>query len=155
MVVTKITNKASRLVLSRFTACANNLIAGLYNTIAANLISYLNLQRFYYYKKKGLTYANNTNNDVLKLVQNNNLGTIYCFEKQYEKEFITIKSLEYSTRIKDSAQIVFTKLNLIWAYFDIGYDEGISLPKIYINNITKTWRRLYHCCTKHAQWNVL
>ena len=113
----------------------NNLIAGSYNTIAANFDQLSEFDKAFYYYHKGLTYANKTNNDVLKNWLNNNLGNIYCFDKkQYEKGiYYYKKSLEYSTRIKDSAQIVFTKLNLTWAYFDIGrYDEGLPYLK-YIN----------------------
>jgi two-component system NarL family sensor kinase len=113
----------------------NNLIAGSYNTIAANFDQLSEFDKAFYYYHKGLTYANKTNNDVLKNWLNNNLGNIYCFDKkQYEKGiYYYKKSLEYSTRIKDSAQIVFTKLNLTWAYFDIGrYEEGLPYLK-YIN----------------------
>ncbi|RYJ51104.1 tetratricopeptide repeat protein [Flavobacterium petrolei] len=126
----------SRLALSQAIRLKdNNLIAGSYNTIAANFDQLSEFDKAFYYYKKGLTYANKTNNDVLKNWLNNNLGNIYCFDKkQYEKGiYYYKKSLEYSTRIKDSAQIVFTKLNLTWAYFDIGrYDEGLPYLK-YIN----------------------
>lgn len=126
----------SRLALSQAIRLKdNNLIAGSYNTIAANFDQLSEFDKAFYYYHKGLTYANKTNNDVLKNWLNNNLGNIYCFDKkQYEKGiYYYKKSLEYSTRIKDSAQIVFTKLNLTWAYFDIGrYDEGLPYLK-YIN----------------------
>ncbi|MFH6972369.1 tetratricopeptide repeat-containing sensor histidine kinase [Flavobacterium petrolei] len=126
----------SRLALSQAIHLKdNNLIAGSYNTIAANFDQLSEFDKAFYYYHKGLDYANKTNNDVLKNWLNNNLGNIYCFDKkQYEKGiYYYKKSLEYSTRIKDSAQIVFTKLNLTWAYFDIGrYDEGLPYLK-YIN----------------------
>lgn len=126
----------SRLALSQAIRLKdNNLIAGSYNTIAANFDQLSEFDKAFYYYHKGLTYANKTNNDVLKNWLNNNLGNIYCFDKkQYEKGiYYYKKSLEYSTRIKDSAQIVFTKLNLTWAYFDIGrYEEGLPYLK-YIN----------------------
>ena len=64
----------------------NNLIAGSYNTIAANFDQLSETDKAFYYYNKGLTYANKTNNDVLKNWLNNNLGNIYCFDKkQYEK----------------------------------------------------------------------
>lgn len=126
----------SRLALSKAIQLKDdNLIAGAYNTIAANFDQLSEYDKAFYYYNKGLTYANKTNNDVLKNWLNNNLGNIYCFDKkQYEKGiYYYKKSLQYSTRIKDSAQIVFTKLNLTWAYFDIGrYNEGLPYLK-YIN----------------------
>lgn len=113
----------------------NNLIAGSYNTIAANFDQLSETDKAFYYYNKGLTYANKTNNDVLKNWLNNNLGNIYCFDKkQYEKGiYYYKKSVQYSTKIKDSAQIVLTKLNLTWVYFDINrYEEGLPYLK-YIN----------------------
>ena len=126
----------SRLALGKAIQLKDdNLIAGAYNTIAANFDQLSEYDKAFFYYHKGLTYANKTNNDVLKNWINNNLGNIYCFDKkQYEKGIYHYKkSLQYSTRIKDSAQIVFTKLNLTWAYFDIGrYNDG--LPYLtYIN----------------------
>ena len=126
----------SRLALSKAIQLKDdNLIAGAYNTIAANFDQLSEYDKAFYYYHKGLTYANKTNNDVLKNWINNNLGNIYCFDKkQYEKGIYYYKnSLKYSTIRKDSAQIVFTKLNLTWAYFDIGlYNEGLPYLK-YIN----------------------
>ena len=103
------------------------LIAVSYNVIAANLDELAELDRAIFYYKKGLTYANKTNNDVIKNYINNNLGNVYCFEKkQYEKGISYYKkSLEYSQKAADSSQIVFTKLNIAWAYFDIGqFNQG-------------------------------
>ncbi|MDZ4331644.1 MAG: ATP-binding protein [Flavobacterium sp.] len=113
----------------------DNLIAATYNTIAANFDQLSEYEKAFFYYNKGLIYANKTNNDVLKNWLNNNLGNIYCFDKkQYEKGiYYYKKSLQYSTKIHDSAQIVFTKLNITWAYFDIGrYEEGLPYLK-YIN----------------------
>ena len=103
------------------------LIAVSYNVIAANLDELAEFDRAIFYYKKGLTYANKTNNDVIKNYINNNLGNVYCFEKkQYEKGISYYKkSLEYSQKAADSSQIVFTKLNIAWAYFDIGqFNQG-------------------------------
>lgn len=113
----------------------DNLIAATYNLIAANFDQLSEYDKAFFYYHKGLSYANKTNNDVLKNWINNNLGNIYCFnKKQYEKGiYYYKKSLQYSTKINDSAQIVFTKLNITWAYFDIGrYEEGFPYLK-YIN----------------------
>ncbi|MEC5166042.1 two-component system NarL family sensor kinase [Flavobacterium sp. PL11] len=114
----------------------NKLIASCYNTIAANFDQLSEIDKAYYYYHKGLSYANQTDDDVMKNWLNNNLGNIYCFDKkQYEKGiYYYKKSLKYSAKIKDSAQIVFTKINLTWAYFDIGqYDKGLP----YLNYINK------------------
>jgi two-component system NarL family sensor kinase len=126
----------SRLALTHAIALKDdNLIATTYNTIAANFDQLSEYDKAFFYYNKGLKYANKTNNDVLKNWINNNLGNIYCFDKkQYEKGiYYYKKSLQYSTKIHDSAQIVFTKLNITWAYFDIGrYEEGLPYLK-YIN----------------------
>lgn len=118
----------------------NNLIASAYNTIAANFDQLSEYDKAFYYYHKGLTYANKTNNDILKNWINNNLGNIYCFDKkQYEKGiYYYKKSLEYSIKIKDSSRIVFTKVNLTWAYFDIDkFEEGLP----YLEYINKYHRK--------------
>jgi signal transduction histidine kinase len=126
----------SRLALKHAIALKDdNLIATSYNTIAANFDQLSEYDKAFFYYKKGLFYANKTNNNILKNWINNNLGNIYCFDKkQYEKGiYYYKKSLQYSTKIDNPAQIVFTKLNITWAYFDIGrYEEGLPYLK-YIN----------------------
>lgn len=117
----------------------NNLIASVYNTIGANFDGLAEFDKAFFYYKKGLLYANKTNNDELKNWLNNNIGNIYCFDKkQYEKGiFYYKKSLEYSEKSKDSMQIVFTNLNLTWAYFDIGqFEKGFPHLK-FINKYHK------------------
>ena len=102
-------------------------IAVSYNVIAANFDELAEFDKSLFYYKKGLTYANKTNNDIIKNYINNNLGNVYCFEKKQHKKGITYykKSLEYSQKAADSSQMVFTKLNIAWAYFDIGqFNEG-------------------------------
>ena len=98
----------------------NDLIANCYNTIAANVdeLNYPEKALFYY--NKSLFYADKTNNDDLKNKLNNNLGNIYCFDKkQFERGFNHYKkSISLSTKIKDSSQIYFTTINIIWACFD-------------------------------------
>jgi signal transduction histidine kinase len=107
----------------------NNLIANCYNTIAANFDQLTEFEKAFFYYKKGLLYAQKTNNDKLKNWLYNNLANIYCFDKkEYEKGiYYYKKSLQYSNKIKDTTQIVFTKLNITWAYFDIGhFEEGLT-----------------------------
>lgn len=98
----------------------NDLIATCYNTIGANVDELNYPEKALYYYNKSLFYADKTNNDDLKNKLNNNLGNIYCFDKkQFERGFNHFKkSIALSTKIKDSTQIYFTTINLIWACFD-------------------------------------
>ncbi|NMH29093.1 ATP-binding response regulator [Flavobacterium silvaticum] len=111
------------------------LIATAYNTIAGNYDELSEPDKAINYYNKGLEYANKTQNDSLKNWLNNNLGNMYCFEKkQYEKGlFYYDRSLYFSERIKDTAQMVFTKLNMGWAYFDIGQFEKGEPYLEYVN----------------------
>ncbi|HSN49009.1 MAG TPA: ATP-binding protein [Flavobacterium sp.] len=119
----------SRQVLHYASAIKDDyLIAVAYNTLAANLDELSEFDKAIFYYNKGLFYANKTNNDTIKNWINNNLGNMYCFEKKQYKKGINYykKSLEYSQKAADSSQIVFTKLNITWAYFDIGrFNEGL------------------------------
>ena len=123
----------SRLALRHAIAIKDdNLIASSYHTIAANFDQLSEYEKAFFYYNKGLIYANKTNNDVLKNWIYNNLGNIYCFDKkQYEKGiFYYKKSLAYSKKINDPSQVVFTKLNIAWAYFDIGqFEKGYPYLK--------------------------
>lgn len=117
------------LIKSRFAlkyaiaAKDDDAIATCYNTIAANFDQLTEPDKAFFYYKKGLIYASRTTNSQLKNWLYNNLGNIYCFnKKEYAKGiFYYKKSLDYSTKIHDSSAIVFTKLNITWAYFDIGH----------------------------------
>lgn len=107
----------------------DNLIATIYNTIGANFDEMSEFDKAFFYYNKGLVYAKKTNNNQLKNWLYNNLGNIYCFDKKQYEIGITFykKSLKYSNKINDISQIVFTKLNITWAYFDIGrFDEGFA-----------------------------
>jgi len=111
------------------------LIAASYNIIGANFDELSELDKAVYFYKKGLNYANKTANDTIKNYINNNLGNVYCFEKkQYENGIKYYKkSLEYSEKTSDTSQIVFTKLNIAWAYFDINqFENGLPYLK-YVN----------------------
>jgi signal transduction histidine kinase/CheY-like chemotaxis protein len=118
----------SRQVLHYATSIKDDyLIAVSYNTLAANLDELSEFDKAIFYYNKGLSYANKTNNDTIKNWLNNNLGNVYCFEKKQHEKGISYykKSLEYSQKAADSSQILFTKLNITWAYFDIGrFSEG-------------------------------
>ncbi|MFV5701972.1 ATP-binding protein [Flavobacterium sp. XS2P12] len=114
----------------------DNLIASIYNTIGANFDELTEFDKAFFYYNKGLIYADRTNNYQLKNWLYNNLGNIYCFDKkQYEKGIVCYKkSLEYCEKTNDFGQTVFTKLNIAWAYFDIGdFDKGLP----YLNYINQ------------------
>jgi two-component system NarL family sensor kinase len=113
----------------------NQLIARCYNIIAANFDGIAEVDKAYFYYKKGLLYADKTNDDELKNWLYNNLGNIYCFDKKEYNTGIEYykKSLAYSTKIADNEQLVFTNLNIAWAYFDVGnYSKGLPYLQ-YIN----------------------
>lgn len=105
----------------------NDLIASTYNTIGGNFDLFSNPEKSFFYYKKGLIYADKTNNSKLKNLLHNNLGNIYCFDKKdYLKGIAHYKkSLVYSTKALDSSQLVLTNLNIAWAFFDIKkFDKG-------------------------------
>jgi signal transduction histidine kinase len=123
----------SRIALKEaITLKDDELIAICYNIIAANFDGIAEFEKAFFYYKKGLLYADRTTNDELKNWLYNNLGNIYCFDKKEYKKGIYYykKSLDYSSKIADSAQIVFTNLNITWAYFDIGdFKKGVPYLK--------------------------
>lgn len=97
------------------------LIAKCYNTIAANFDQLSEYDKAFIHYHKALLYANKCNDDEIKNWIHNNLGNIYCFDKkEYSKGIYHYeKSLAYSHRSKDYFQSVLTKLNIVWAFFDI------------------------------------
>ncbi|MDI5950015.1 response regulator [Flavobacterium yafengii] len=110
-----------------------------YITIAANYAEMAEFDKAIFFYNKSLSYATKTNNDTLKKRINNNLGNIYCFEKkQYEKGISFYEnSLKYSQKLADTNQVFMTKLNIAWAYFDIGLFEK-GFPSLeFINKYNK------------------
>ncbi|HSD07832.1 tetratricopeptide repeat-containing sensor histidine kinase [Flavobacterium sp.] len=111
------------------------LIANSYLIIASNFDELTEPLKALHYYNLGLHYAYKTNNFTLKNQFFNNLGNIYCFDKkQYDRGiYYYKKSLQLSQQILDKKQIFLTKLNITWAYFDIGnFQEGFSYLE-YIN----------------------
>jgi signal transduction histidine kinase/CheY-like chemotaxis protein len=127
----------SRLALKYAIAVKDDyLIAKSYNIIAANYEELSEFDKAVLFYERGLDYANKSKNDTIKTWITNNLGNVYCFEKkQYEKGIKYYnKSLDFFIKNKDTSHIVVTKLNITWAYFDIGkFDEG----KPYLDFINK------------------
>lgn len=113
----------------------NTLIANSYLIIASNFDELTEPLKALHYYNLGLYYVNKTNNNTLKNQFYNNLGNIYCFDKkQYDKGiYYYKKSLQHSQKILDKKQIFLTKLNIVWAYFDIDkFEEGLPYLE-YIN----------------------
>jgi signal transduction histidine kinase len=105
----------------------DNLIAKCYKTIGANFEKLSQFDKAIFFYKKGLSYSNSTDNDTINFSINNNLGNIYCFEKKEYKKGISYykTSLENGCKLADTSKIIITKLNIAWAFFDIGnYEEG-------------------------------
>lgn len=126
----------SRLALEHSIKNKNNaLIANCYLIIASNFDELVEPSKALHYYNLGLHYVNKTKEYKLKNKFYNNLGNIYCFDKnQYDLGiYYYKKSLLQSERILDKKQLFLTKLNITWAYFDIkNYQEGISYLE-YIN----------------------
>jgi len=113
----------------------NDLIANSYLIIASNFDELTEPLKALHYYNLGLYYINKTSNYTLKKQFYNNLGNIYCFDKkQYDKGiYYYKKSLQQSQKILDQKQTFLTKLNITWAYFDIGkFQEGLPYLQ-YIN----------------------
>ncbi|MFV8346128.1 response regulator [Flavobacterium sp. ZB4P13] len=110
-------------------------------TIAANYAEMAEFDKAIFFYNKSLSYADKTNNDILRKRINNNLGNIYCFEKKQYVEGIKFyeNSLKYSQKLADTNQVFMTKLNIAWAYFDIGrFEKG--LPSLeFINKYNKKY----------------
>lgn len=139
--ITKLTNQASRylkeanfeksLEISKIalqkSIIANDFFATTisYSTIAANYAEIAEFDKAIFFYNKAILYATKSTNDTLKNKINNNLGNIYCFEKKQYLKGINYyeKTLKYSQKIADSSQIFMTKLNIAWAYFDVGHFE--------------------------------
>lgn len=127
---------ASRLALQYATAINDDyLIATSYNTIAGNYDELSETDKAIFFYNKGLDHANKTQNDTLKNWLNNNLGNMYFWEKKEFDKGISYyeKSIKYSEKIADTTQLVFTKLNMAWGYFDNDqFDKGLPYLQ-YIN----------------------
>lgn len=126
----------SRVALEQAIKIKNNgLIANSYLQIAASFDELTETNKALNYYNLGLFYANKTSNNILKNQLYNNLGNIYCFnKKQYDRGiYYYKKSILYSQKTLDKEQLLLTKLNITWAYFDIGkYNEGLPYLR-YIN----------------------
>lgn len=105
------------------------LIAHAYNAIGVIYDEFSQAKHAISFYQKALNHASKIDNDSLKDWINNNLGSVYYFNKidvakgiQYYK-----KSLEFALRTKDTVQITYTKLNIASAYFSVNdFKNGIQ-----------------------------
>lgn len=127
---------SSREALKQATLLQNDsLISTSYNLIASNFHHFDQIDKAILYYEKGLFYAEKVDNFKMKSSFCNNLGTAYIFDKKQHLKGIDYcsKSIQYSEKISDTSAVLFTKLNLVWAYFDNG-QFGKGLPHLkYIN----------------------
>ncbi|WP_286914361.1 tetratricopeptide repeat-containing hybrid sensor histidine kinase/response regulator [Flavobacterium sp. UBA4197] len=108
------------------------LIAKAYNIIGLNYEEFSDFKKAITYYEKGLHYANQTTNDTIKDWLHNNLGSAYCFHKlDFEKGIDHYKKgLFYSKKLKDTNEIIYTRLNIASAYFEIkDFQKGIYYLK--------------------------
>ncbi len=104
------------------------LIAHSYNAIGAIYDEFSQSEHAIGFYNKALAYASRTKNDSLNDWIYSNLGSVYYFSKIDVNKGIKYykKSLEYATKINDSVQITYTKLNIASAYFSINdFKNGI------------------------------
>ena len=113
-------------------------VAMSYNTIAGSHEELFDTKKALAYYEKALTFAQKTKNDTIKDWIHNNIGNIYNFDlKNFDKGiFHYKKSLVYAEKTGDTTEIIFTKLNLTWAYFNKNeYDLGFPYLKYIYENI--------------------
>ncbi len=111
------------------TAKDEDLMAKSYNIIGLNFEEFSTPESAIVFFEKALYHAEISKNDSIRLWVNNNLGTVYSYRKSNFKKAITyyLSALNYANKIKDSTEIVFTKLNICSAYFaEKDFKNGIK-----------------------------
>ncbi|MBK0368476.1 response regulator [Flavobacterium agrisoli] len=114
----------------------NVLTAKCYNIVAANYHVLSQYTKGIFYYEKALSFAEKTANDVMKYKINNNLGTIYFFEKKQHQRGLNHfkKALAFAKKIKNYESVFTTNLNICWAFFEI---ENFENGKKYLQVINK------------------
>lgn len=105
------------------------LMAKAYNIIGLNFEEFSDAREAIQYYDKALMHASKTNNDSIKDWIYNNLGNVYTYRNINFQKGIDYykKGLDYSIKIKDSTEIVYTKLNIVSAYFASNdYKKGLE-----------------------------
>lgn len=104
------------------------LMAKAYNVIGLNFEEFYNPDKGFDYYQKALKHAELAQNDSIRDWVNNNIGSYYSYRKNDFKKSIEYykKALFFSEKIKDSIEIMYTKLNIASAYFAINdFKNGI------------------------------
>jgi signal transduction histidine kinase/CheY-like chemotaxis protein len=104
------------------------LMAKAYNVIGLNFEEFYNPDKGFDYYQKALKHAELAQNDSIRDWVNNNIGSYYSYRKNNFKKSIEYykKALFFSEKIKDSIEIMYTKLNIASAYFAINdFKNGI------------------------------
>lgn len=112
------------------------LMAKAYNIIGLNFEEFYNPDKGFDYYQKALKHAELAKNDSIRDWVNNNIGSYYSYRKNNFKKSIEYykKALFFSQKIKDSIEIMYTKLNISSAYFAINdFKNGI----VYLNSTKK------------------
>ncbi len=110
----------------------DELMAKAYNVIGLNVEEFYDPVKGLSYYQKALYHANLANNDSVRDWVYNNIGSYYSYRKVNFKKSIHYykKALFYSEKIKDSIEIMYTKLNIASAYFAIeDFKNGIIYIK--------------------------
>lgn len=112
--------KLSKLALNEAHKIKDDaLMAKAYNIIGLNFEEFYDVDKGLNYYNKALLHANLTDNDSIKDWVCNNIGSLYSYRKNNFSKSIEYykKGLYYSQKIKDSIEIMYTKLNICSAYF--------------------------------------
>jgi tetratricopeptide (TPR) repeat protein len=120
-----------RLALKYAIAADNdNLIAIAYNTIGANFDELSSMTKPLLLQKRTSVCEKTNNHQLKKLALQQPQEYLLFWQRIWKGITYYKKSLEYSSKVRDSAEIVFTKLNITWACFDIGqFDAGLPYLK--------------------------
>ncbi|GAA4054437.1 ATP-binding protein [Flavobacterium chungnamense] len=105
------------------------LMAKAYNIIGLNFEEFYNPDKGFEYYQKALKHVELAKNDSIRDWVNNNIGSYYSYRKNNFKKSIEYykKALFFSEKIKDSIEIMYTKLNIASAYFAINdFKNGIG-----------------------------
>ncbi|WP_298119485.1 response regulator [Flavobacterium sp.] len=127
--------KLSKIALNEAHHLKNDaLMAKAYNIIGLNFEEFYDVDKGLNYYNKALKHANLTNNDSIKDWVNNNIGNVYSYRKNDFKTSLKYykKALYFSEKIKDSIEIMYTRLNICSAYFATNdFKNGVG----YLNSV--------------------
>lgn len=127
--------KLSKIALNDAHHLKNDaLMAKAYNIIGLNFEEFYDVDKGLNYYNKALKHANLTDNDSIKDWVNNNIGSVYSYRKNDFKTSLKYykKALYFSEKIKDSIEIMYTRLNICSAYFAIhDFKNGVG----YLNSV--------------------